>query len=90
MYVRMNCKLQSPGHIFEIRLCFRCFYQLERSLRWMLDWRQLLRPQHHFLPGEENHYKGHLTDKAGYLDWFPSCRIYLIKCTLCCHVNHVL
>lgn len=65
MYVRMNCKLQSPGHIFEIRLCFRCFYQLERSLRWMLDWRQLLRPQHHFLPGEENHYKGHLTDKDG-------------------------
>ena len=46
-------------------LCFKCFYQLERSLRWMLDWRQLLRPQHHFLPGEENHYKGQVSDKAG-------------------------
>jgi len=65
MYVKINCKLQTLGHIFEIRLCFRCFYQLERSLRWMLDWRQLLRPQHHFLPGEENHYKGQLSDKEG-------------------------
>jgi len=63
MYVLINCKLQSTGHIFEIRLCFRCFHHLERSLRWMCDWRQLLRPKHHFLPGEENHYKGQVCDK---------------------------
>lgn len=65
MYVLINCKLQSTGHIFEIRLCFRCFHHLERSLRWMCDWRQLLRPKHHFLPGEENHYKGQVCDKDG-------------------------
>ena len=58
MYVVLHCKLQREGHIFEIRLCFRCFHQLEQSLRWMCEWRKLLRIEHHFLPGEENHYKG--------------------------------
>ena len=64
MHVLLNCKLPSSSHIFEVRLSFRSFHQLERSVKWMCDWRQLLRQQHHFLPGEENHYQGQVCDKA--------------------------
>ena len=40
------------------------FYHLEQDLSWLCDWRELLRSQHHFLPGEENHYQGQVRDKA--------------------------
>eukprot|EP00439_Symbiodinium_sp_Y106_P063162 s2346_g9.t1 len=67
MHVLMNCKLQATGHIFEVRLCFGAFYHLEQDLSWLCDWRELLRSQHHFLPGEENHYQGQVRDKVGQL-----------------------
>ncbi|CAE6929076.1 RSP1 [Symbiodinium natans] len=64
MHVLMKCKLQATGHIFEVRLCFSAFYHLEQDLSWLCDWRELLRSQHHFLPGEENHYQGQVRDKV--------------------------
>ncbi|CAE7937539.1 RSP1, partial [Symbiodinium sp. KB8] len=67
MHVLLNCKLQATGHIFEVRLCFGAFYHLEQDLSWLCDWRELLRSQHHFLPGEENHYQGQVRDKVGQL-----------------------
>ena len=33
----------------------------------MCEWRHLLRPEHHFLPGEENHYKGQVQREDGEL-----------------------
>ena len=47
------------------------FYHLEQDLSWLCDWRELLRSQHHFLPGEENHYQGQVRDKADGLGRCP-------------------